>query len=166
MKNLEDLSPFVGPLILLFWTSGGGGGLGFKAKVNPSLVWLCAVDPLESPLVRHLLTSWWSAWQLSLFDPHTCISCVHKFLVGVETKRLSVPRHNVLNHSATPAYNLNLQLSYFVDSVQWLNTCINPKKSIPSTQKHFVTDCPNSSRQVQTADQCIFSQTLHTYHTY
>ena len=30
---------------------------------------LCAMDSLDSPLVQHLLTVQWSAWQLSLFDP-------------------------------------------------------------------------------------------------
>ena len=64
----------MGPLIALFWTSGvvivlqGQGG-------SPAFVlsYLCAVDsiPPISPLVHHLLTSWWPALQSSIFDPCT-----------------------------------------------------------------------------------------------
>ena len=47
----------------------------FKAKMDslacvPS--GLHAVGCSDSHLVWHLLSSWWPAWQLSLFDPHTC----------------------------------------------------------------------------------------------
>ena len=32
----------------------------------------CTMDCSDSPLVWHLLTSWWPAWQLSHFNPRTC----------------------------------------------------------------------------------------------
>ena len=51
-------------LIPLFWTSG---------DVCPHLCafHLYAADSSDSPLVWHLLTSWWSVWQPSLFYPCT-----------------------------------------------------------------------------------------------
>ena len=44
--------------------------LGFKAIVNSLiciLCCLCTTDSSDSPMVRHLLTSWWSVWQRSHF---------------------------------------------------------------------------------------------------
>ena len=41
--------------------------LGFKAHLRASLS-----ASSDSPLVWHLLISWWPAWKLSIFDPHTC----------------------------------------------------------------------------------------------
>ena len=64
---------FVGslkPLFGLLVTSA----LDFQARVESlACMFSCmyAVNSSGSPLVRHLLTAQWSAWQLSLFDPHT-----------------------------------------------------------------------------------------------
>ena len=41
---------------------------------------LHVMDSSDSPLVQHLLTFWWSAWQLSHFYPHTGIQA----LVGLD----------------------------------------------------------------------------------
>ena len=43
--------------------------------------YVCYVCAWDSPLVQHLLTSWWPAWQLSHFLPCTC----EQTLVGFET---------------------------------------------------------------------------------
>ena len=45
-------------------------GSPFRGATAFWLVW-----SLDSPLVRHLLTVWRSAWQPCLFDPRTCRSC-------------------------------------------------------------------------------------------
>ena len=45
--------------------------LGFKARVDPFLCAFSLIWSSNSPLVWHLLTVQRSAWQLSLFDPHT-----------------------------------------------------------------------------------------------
>ena len=59
---------FVGPLIPLFWTSGDVSS-GFQSQSGqryPSFVEVYMLHiPWDSPLVQHLLTSWWPAWQLS-----------------------------------------------------------------------------------------------------
>ena len=60
-------SLFGGPLIPLFLMFA----LGFKARMDPSLAGLGVCMQLI-PLVQHLLTPWWPAWQPSLFDSHTC----------------------------------------------------------------------------------------------
>ena len=70
---------FVGPL---FWTSDDVCQ-GFKARVDSitSLVYhFCATDYSDSPLVRHLMTSWHPAWQQSNFNSVTCVQA----LVGLE----------------------------------------------------------------------------------
>ena len=63
------MSPFLGATdapILDFWSP-----LGFKARVGSALfelsggVHVTLYIPWDSPLVWHLLTSWWPAWQLS-----------------------------------------------------------------------------------------------------
>ena len=60
---------FVGPLMPVFWTSGHVSSW-FQSQ-SGSLVCvlhcLHAMDSLDSPLVQHLLMSWQSAWQPSLF---------------------------------------------------------------------------------------------------
>ena len=70
-KFLEDMSPFLWghwyPCFGLLVTSP----LGFKARVGSALFELSRGIPVmlhvpwDSPLVWHLLTSWWPAWQLS-----------------------------------------------------------------------------------------------------
>ena len=71
------MSPFVGPLISMFWTSGDVSS-GFKARVGSALfalgggIWVTLHIPWDSPLVLHLLTSWQPAWLLSWSLPHTC----------------------------------------------------------------------------------------------
>ena len=67
---LEDISPFEGPLIHLIFGLLVMCALCFKVKVNP-LCTLHKTESSDSPLVRHLLTSWQPAWQLSRF--HLCI---------------------------------------------------------------------------------------------
>ena len=63
-----------GPLTPLFWTSGDvcPGFLSIQTRVD-SLIRvlhrLHAMDSSDSPLVQHLLTSLWPAWQPSHFDP-------------------------------------------------------------------------------------------------
>ena len=58
----------VGRLIPLLWTSGDSC-CGFQSQgwtLTCMLPVLHAMYSSDSPLVRHLLTSWWPAWQLSL----------------------------------------------------------------------------------------------------
>ena len=74
---------FVGLQIPLFWTSGDvspgfqtqGGSL---ACVLPRL---CTMNSWDSPLVWHLLTSWWPAWQLVAFP--TCYICSTGRMPGI-----------------------------------------------------------------------------------
>ena len=62
---LEDISPFGGhwwPYFgLLPWVS--------KPGWIPLLAYFVTS---VSPLVWHLITSWWPVWQLNHFDPHIC----------------------------------------------------------------------------------------------
>ena len=91
---------FVGPLIPLFWTSGDfspefqsqGGSL---ACVLPRLR---TTDSWDSPLVRHLLTSWQPAWLPVVFP--TCYICSRGRMPGFdqETSR-TISRLAI--HSAT-----------------------------------------------------------------
>ena len=56
--------------------------LGFKARADPLLAFLL-VWSSDSTLVWHLLTVYRSAWQSSLFDPHTCkCVCRHRWRFG------------------------------------------------------------------------------------
>ena len=69
------------PCFVLLVTSA----LGFKTRVDSfacMLCHLCAIGSSDTPLVWHLLTSWYPAWWLSYFDPHTCI----QVLVGLESR--------------------------------------------------------------------------------
>ena len=70
-----------------FWTSGDICP-GFKGQVGSficMLPHLHKMDSSESPLVRHLLTSWQPAWQPSLFDlltftyihAHALVGCTY-----------------------------------------------------------------------------------------
>ena len=65
---------FVGPLIPLFGLLVISI-LGFKAEVD-SLIFMLhcphVTKSSDSPLVGHLLASWWPAWQLNYYDPCTC----------------------------------------------------------------------------------------------
>ena len=49
---------------------------------------LFTIDPSDSPLVQHLLTSW-PTWQLSPFDPHTytCTQALFIFEPGFEAQK-------------------------------------------------------------------------------
>ena len=68
--------------------------LGFKVRVDPSLACLLtAMDSSDSPVVWQLLTSWWPALQLSLFDPHVCKHWWES------NPRPSVPLHNCIQES-------------------------------------------------------------------
>ena len=66
---------FVGPLIPLFWISGGFSS-GFQSQSGQSYSHLVDVYvmyiPSNSLLVWHMLTSWWPAWQPSCSHPRTC----------------------------------------------------------------------------------------------
>ena len=59
---------FVGPLIPLFWTSGDVSS-GFQSQSGQAYLSLAEAYmlhvPWDSPVVWHLPTSWWLAWQLS-----------------------------------------------------------------------------------------------------
>ena len=89
-KILEDQSFLWAtdtPVLGFWWCLPGP--LGFKASVVPLacvLYHLCAMESSDSPLVQHLLTCWWSAWQLSHSDPHTC----EQALVGLESRTFRV----------------------------------------------------------------------------
>ena len=56
---LEDIRPFVRPLVLLFWTSFDvlHESQSHYGSLSCVLYNLHAVDSADSPLVRHLLTS-------------------------------------------------------------------------------------------------------------
>ena len=100
----------MGPLIPIFWTSG---------DIYPECIRSLRVfspvckDSSDSPLVQHLLTSWWSAWQPSLFDP--CILFKRLFEMkfnvsyilssGKDRKKCSLcvkHRYDVIYHSRHP----------------------------------------------------------------
>ena len=75
LKNyLEDVSPFSGPLMPLFWTSGEACH-GLKTSKDPLLACFRACIQWIPQIYLWCDTGWprwWQAWQLSLFDPHTC----------------------------------------------------------------------------------------------
>ena len=64
-----------GPLIPLFWTSGdvSSGFQSHRGQPHSCLAYVPYVLYVlwDSPLVWHLLTSWWQAWQPSHSQPHT-----------------------------------------------------------------------------------------------
>ena len=73
-KIWRTLVLFVGPLIPLFGLLMRSA-LSFKARVNCfiyMLSHLCAMKSSDSPLVQHLLISWWPTWQPSHSGPCTC----------------------------------------------------------------------------------------------
>ena len=56
----------MGPLIPFFWTSGNICP-GFQSQDESFVVMLNHLHPMsstDSPLVQHLLTSWWPVWKL------------------------------------------------------------------------------------------------------
>ena len=67
---------FMGPLIPLFWTSDDVSS-GFQSQSGQPYLHLVEAYviyvPRDSPLVQHLLTSWWPAWQL-ITSLHLCFS--------------------------------------------------------------------------------------------
>ena len=75
----------MGPLIPLFWSSGDISSR-FPSQSGQPYSHLAEAYVLhvlwDSPLVWHLPTSWWPAWQLSCSLPHTC----KQALVGLKTR--------------------------------------------------------------------------------
>ena len=65
----------MGLLILLFWTSDDICS-GFQSQGGPLLCAFSLVLSSDSPLLWHLLVSWWPAWQPNLFHPRTSRSCI------------------------------------------------------------------------------------------
>ena len=91
---------FAGPLIPLFWIPGDIFP-GFKARVDARACTPChlhATDSSDSPLVWHLLTSQWLVWQLSHFDPHTCVQA----LVGLESRTDRATALSILHFTPHP----------------------------------------------------------------
>ena len=76
---LEDLSSFC----RAYWCHSFGP-LGFKARV---VCFSACIDSLDSPLVRHLLTSWWPTLQPSFFHPR---SCTRSSVGGTQTQDRAV----------------------------------------------------------------------------
>ena len=67
-KFSEDMTPFFGTLVPLFWTSGDVSS-GFRSQSGQPYshfteAYMCNI-PWDSPLVQHLPTSWQPAWQPS-----------------------------------------------------------------------------------------------------
>ena len=99
---LKNISLFCVATDIPVWTSGDS--LGFKTRLDLLLVcFLClhTMDSSDSHLEWHSLTSWQPAWQLSLFDPHTC-KHVYKHWWSSDPWPL-VGQPSALNHSVTPA---------------------------------------------------------------
>ena len=90
--------------------------LGFKARVDSFTSMICylhTTDSSDSSLVQHLLTSWWPAWSLSCFDPHTCIQA----LLGLESR---IERATISQHVTRQAlYRLKSVWSKFINE-----TCV------------------------------------------
>ena len=67
---MEDISPFVGPLIRQFWTYGDISS-GFQSQSGQPYLCLAEVYMLhvssDSHLVQHMPTSWWHGSQVVLF---------------------------------------------------------------------------------------------------
>ena len=115
---------FVGPLIPLFWTSGNvcpgfqsqGGSL---ACMQP---YLCTRDSTESPLVQHLPTSWWPAWQPVGFP--TCYICSRGRMLGFDRETsCTVSRHAI--HWATATGLRTENVWYHCHTVQWKSFWMN-----------------------------------------
>ena len=92
IKILEDISPFCGatdtrfgPLVTT--------ALCFKARVDSLtglLHHLCAMHSSDSPLVRHLLTSWRPTWRLSRFDPRIYLQIYRNRIAHVDLNLLMI----------------------------------------------------------------------------
>ena len=163
LKFLEVTCPFCGATdtpVLDFWWC-----LPWVSK--PGWNRLHAFLPVhyssDSPLVRHLLTSWWPAWQPSQFDPHTCSRQTYPQALVVlrsepwlEPMALAGARtHDLPCHSTAHLTTRPLQLSckslsltvhqwqYFVISGNGCHAKWWPK--IPSPEVEFLP-FPNSSR--------------------
>ena len=86
--------------------------LGFKARMDSLVCILCHLhetDSSDSPLVRHLLTSWQPAWQLSCF----IYILVYKHWWGSSLRSSMALPHNIWQDrgstdSATPAWLLDI----------------------------------------------------------
>ena len=68
-KKLKIRIPFCGPLIPLSWTFGDVcPGLQSRSRsLTCTLHLLYAMDSLDSPLLWHLLTSWWPSYFQSMY---------------------------------------------------------------------------------------------------
>ena len=91
---LEDVSPFGGPLLPLFWISGYISS-GFQSRSRQFTLGriihiACSFD---WPLVWHLLTSWWTAWYLR----HSLLHRWGQKLVGLETGTYRATSHSVIS---------------------------------------------------------------------
>ena len=112
----------MGQLIPLFCTSGDICPR-FQRK-GGSIVWmLCclhAMDSTNSPLVQSLLTSWWSAWQLSLFLIHVLVHFyiaqvdLQLSLISLEIKLREICL-NVSSYIRSSWYNYNQQCGSYTE---------------------------------------------------
>ena len=106
---MEDISPFHGttgtPCFGLLVTSA----LGFKARVDPFLHAFSPVWSSDSPLVQHLLTVQRSAWQLSLFNPHTRLQVLMEVWARAQTHDHLCGEPGTVYHLTIPA-----QLGLFI----------------------------------------------------
>ena len=153
----------MGPLIALFWTSRDVCP-GFQ---NQGVSLTCVTVCTRSIGIKSGANTCWlyrgQHGSRGLFDPCTRRSCIHKHWLGIRTHDWAY-RDTTLLTIRPLIYiynwaNCSVLLRMYND---WKPVSIQ-KKSILFTQKHFVIDCLNSSSQVQTADQCTFSQTPHTF---
>ena len=91
---------FVGPLIPLFWTSSDISP-GFQSQGGSIACVLChlhAMNSWDSPLVRHLPTSWRPAWRPVAFP--TCYICSRGRILGFDQETSHTVSRRAL-HSAT-----------------------------------------------------------------
>ena len=65
-KILVDMSSFCGGTNTPVLDFSGDVSCGFQSQIGQLYSHLPEAYVLHVPLVRHLLTSWWLAWQLSL----------------------------------------------------------------------------------------------------
>ena len=101
-KNWRTLVLFVEPLIPVAW----------------ALPHMHEMDSSDSPLVQHLLTSWWPVLQLNLLNLRTCTLYIQE-LVGLEPG-IECLAHRALNCSIISRYNFD---AFFERNLCNLGSC-------------------------------------------
>ena len=138
-RILEVLSPFCGatdtPVLDFWWHL-----LGFKARVSRLIhirQWYTCYAFPDSPLLWHLLTSWWPVWLPSYSLPHIC----EQALVGLETRTYRAATHSKRSGSAGICTNVfSAPILFFqtqLTEVRWCTYSPNKYKMYTSVSRIY-----------------------------